>query len=494
MRRLRALAVTGGQAHSLGRIQCTTRSVCQSLPSAEIAMLRPARLLLALAALVLGATISTRRDAAAREPQTSGKLALVGGTLIDGNGSTPIANSVVLVDNGRITAVGRVGALAVPAGYTVINTDGMTVLPGLFEMHAHLMLVGHGNYAHWDSVYPARLQKDVIPIAAKQSLLHGVTSLRDLGGPLAPIMDTKRKIDRGELVGATIYTSGPFLQHAPYPGTEAFRWGINGVADARAKVNTLADAGVSVIKLIDQDEMTMDEVRAVVDEAHKRKLPVVAHAHRPEEIRRGLAAGVDDFEHTGLATAPEYPADIIEGLRARAAQGNRPPLYWTPTIAVLTNYGTRRDHPEYTEDPEWYAGLPADITADIKQSISRLDTLTYYRFVPNRRSTLATKFRQLRESGVRLLIGTDAGVPANFHGYATPEEMITWVQTYGMDPMETIRSATYWPALSLNVLDKVGTVDPGKAADIIAVRGNPLTDITVLRRVELVVKAGKRVK
>ena len=461
---------------------------------------RSQRLVAALAlALALPGGLLVARSAAARTPshalaQPAGPIALVGGTLIDGNGATPIANSVVLIANGRITAVGRVGQLAIPAGARIVRTDGMTVMPGLFEMHAHLMLVGHGNYAHWDSVYPARLENDVIPVAARQSLLHGVTSVRDLGGPLEPIMNVKRKIDRGELVGATIYTSGPFLQHAPYPGTEVFRWGINGVADARAKVNKLADGGVSVIKLIDHDEMTMDEVRAIVDEAHKRKLPVVAHAHRAEEIRRGLAAGVDDFEHTGLATAPEYPPDIIEALRARTAQGNKPPLYWTPTIDVLTNYGERRDHPDYVNDVRWYDGLPKDIASDVQQSIVRLDTLTYYRFVPNRRSTLATKFKQLRETGVRMLIGTDAGVPANFHGYATPEEMITWVRIYGMDPMDTIRAATYWPALSLGVLDKVGTIEVGKAADVIAVRGNPLTDITVLRNVELVVKSGKQVK
>ena len=184
----------------------------------------------------------------------------------------------------------------------------------------------------------------------------------------------------------------------------------------------------------------------------------------------------------------------MDGLRARTAQGNRPPLYWTPTIDVLTNYVTRRDNPGYVNDRRWYDGLAADIRADVNQSIVRLDTLTYYRFVANRRSTLAPKFRQLRESGVRLLIGTDAGVPANFHGYATPEEMITWVKTYGMDPMETIRAATFWPALSLGVLDKVGTIEVGKAADIIAVRGDPLSDITLLRRVELVVKGGVRVK
>ena len=454
--------------------------------------LRRSIVLLAIpAALLVVGTAAARQSPRAA---AGSMLALVGGTLIDGNGGAPISGSVILVSDGRIAAVGRVGQLAVPAGATVIKTDGMTLLPGLFDSHVHVMLVGHGNYAHWDSVYPGRQAKEIIPAAARQSLMHGVTSIRDLGGPLEPIMEVKRRIDRGELVGATIYTSGPFLQHAPYPGTEVFRWGISGPADARAKVNQLADAGVSVIKLIDQDEMTMDEVRAVVDEAHKRKLPVVAHAHRPEEIRRGLAAGVDDFEHTGLATSPGYPADLLDALHARAAQGNKPPLYWTPTIDVLTNYTSRRDHSAYTQDARWYEGLPADIATDIKQSLTRLDTLTYYRFVPNRRSTLANKFKQLRESGVRLLVGTDAGVPANFHGYATAEEMITWVRSYGMDPMETIRSATYWPALSLGVLDKVGTVDAGKAADIIGVRGNVLADITLLRRVELVVKSGKRVK
>ena len=445
-------------------------------------------------ALAVSNAFGWRVAAAQQRPARGPSLALVGGRLIDGNGGPPIAKSVILVDDGRIIAVGHEGRLAVPVGATVISTVGMTVLPGLWESHAHLMLVGHGNYAHWDATYQARLAKDVIPVAARQSLMHGITSVRDLGAPLEAVMEVKRKIDRGELTGATIYTSGPFIQHSPYPGTEYFRWGVSGVEDARAKVKKLAEAGVSVIKLIDQDEMTMDEVRAVVDEAHAHKLPVVAHAHRPDEIRRGLAAGVDDFEHTGLATAWEYPADIVDALRARTALGNKPPLYWTPTIDVLTNYAARRDDPGYIDDPQWYDGLAPDIAADVKQSLTRLDTLTYYRFVPNRKATLVNKFRQLRESGVRMLIGTDAGVPANFHGYATAEEMITWVRTYGVDPMDTIRAATYWPALSLGVLDKVGTVDPGKVADIIAVRGNPLTDITALRRVELVVKNGRRVR
>ncbi|HXV85351.1 MAG TPA: amidohydrolase family protein, partial [Gemmatimonadales bacterium] len=243
----------------------------------------------------------------ASPPLAAQTTALVGGTLIDGFGAPPIRNSVVLVQGERIQRVGTVGDLPVPRGATVISTEGMTVLPGLWDMHVHLMIVGHSDYAHWDSTYPAQFESVIMPAAARQLLWAGVTSARDLGGPLEASIRVRDAINAGRIPGPTVYVSGPFIQHAPYPGTEAFRWGVSGEADARAKVRRLADAGVNLIKLIDQDQMTMEEVRAVVDEAHQRRLPVIAHSHRPEEIRRGLAAGVDGFEHTGLQTAPEYP-------------------------------------------------------------------------------------------------------------------------------------------------------------------------------------------
>jgi len=421
-------------------------------------------------------------------------LALVGGTLIDGHGGTPVANSVILVDGDRIVGVGQVGTLAVPTGTPIVSTEGQYILPGLWDMHVHLMLVGHGNYAHWDSVSPPLWERVIIPAAARQSLMAGVTSVRDLGGPLDELLAVKRRIAAGELQGATIYTTGPFLQHAPYPGTERFRWGIAGVADARAKVKRLADAGVDAIKLIDQDQMSMEEVQAIADEAHARRLPVVAHAHRPEEVRRGLQVGADDFEHTGMQTAPGYPADVLTRLHERTAQGAKGPLWWTPTIDVLTNYVRRRDHPEYLDNPRWYQYLPEPVVRDIRGSLARLDTLSYYRFVPDRGPTLQPKFRQLRESGARLLIGTDAGVPGNFHGYATPEEMVTWVRQYGMDPMETIRAATYWPAIAMGVGDRVGTVSVGKMADLITVPENPLESIETLRHVTHVIQRGRQVR
>ena len=111
-------------------------------------------------------------------------LALVGCTLIDGFGSTPIRNSVILVRGERIASGGQVGILAVPADAEVISTEGMTVLPGLWDMHVHTMIDGHADYEHWDKTYPSRLEKDVMPASARQLLMAGGTTARDMGGPL----------------------------------------------------------------------------------------------------------------------------------------------------------------------------------------------------------------------------------------------------------------------------------------------------------------------
>jgi imidazolonepropionase-like amidohydrolase len=431
---------------------------------------------------------------ASSQTRSTNVKALVGGTLIDGYGSMPLRNSVVIIEGERIKAVGQVGTLAIPPGAEVISTEGMSVLPGLWDMHVHLMINGHSDYAHWDKTYPPLMETVIMPASARQLLMAGVTSARDLGGPLKASVAVRDRIRKGEIPGPTLYISGPFIQHEPYPGTEYVRWGVNGVDDARAKVTTLADAGVDVIKLIDQDQMTMAEVRAVVDEAHKRKLPVVAHSHRPEEIRRGLMAGVDCFEHTGLATAPEYPAEIIAMIRERTAKMSLGPLFWTPTIQGLLNYEYVRDNPEQLDDPSWQVGLPPSIVDDIKQSLKNPGQLSYYQITPLRRPTLARKIAQLQESGVVLLIGTDSGIPMNFHSQTTWRELDAWVNTFNIDPMTTIRAATYWPSVAMRVSDQVGTVTEGKYADIIAVRGDVLRYISLLQDVDIVIKHGKRWK
>lgn len=421
--------------------------------------------------------------------------ALVGGTLIDGFGGTPLQNSIVLIEGDKIKAIGKIGEMEIPKGAEIISTEGMSVMPGLWDMHVHLMINGHSDYTHWDKTYtPPILEKVIMPSSAHQLLMAGVTSARDLGAPLQASINVRDRINKGELPGPTLYMSGPFIQHAPYPGTEAFRWGVNGEADARNKVRQLAKAGVNCIKLIDQDQMTMQEVLAVVDEAHKNKLPVVAHSHRPEEIRRGLKAGVDCFEHTGLSSAPQYPDDIMQMIKERTAQMNLGPLFWTPTVEGLYNYEYVRDNPEQLDNDTWHLDLPDSIINDIEKSLEHPGQLPYFQLNPIRRPTLELKVKQLKESGAVLLIGTDSGIPMKFHSQSTWNELDVWVNEFGLDPMYTIRAATYWPSVAMGVDKEYGTVSEGKYADIIAVKGDVLRHIDLLQDVDMVIKHGKRYK
>jgi imidazolonepropionase-like amidohydrolase len=424
--------------------------------------------------------------------EAADKKALVGGRLIDGLLGAPIANSVILVDGDTIEAIGTVDTLEVPAGYEVISTEGMSVLPGLWDMHVHLMINGHADYEHWHSTYPERFADEIMPASAEQLLLAGITTARDLGAPLDASLEVREGIASGRIPGPRLFISGPFIQHVPYPGREAYRWGVTGARDARNKVKRLAEAGVDVIKLIDQDEMTFEEAEAVVDEAHKHGLPVVAHSHRPDEIRRGLAIGVDNFEHTGLAAAPGYPADIIELLEERTATGRvrGGPLYWTPTVEGLWNFDQVIANPEHLDNDCWQRGLEADTIADIKQSIENPKELLYFDLTPKRKPTLINKVTQLREAGVVLLIGTDSGIPMKFHCQSTWNELDVWVNVMDIPAMEAIRSATYWPSKMMKVSDRWGTVSEGKYADIIAVRGDVLKHINLLQNVDFVMKGG----
>jgi len=444
---------------------------------------------LAVFALMEPATL-----AASAAPQEGAEpkptLALVGGQVIDGYEGPPIHDGVVLIAGDRIVAVGPRSEVEVPKGTPVISTEGMSVMPGLMDMHVHLMIVGHADYEHWDTTYTSQFRDVIMPAAAKQLLMSGVTTVRDLGAPLEDILEIKKRIEKNVIPGPRLFVSGPFIQHAPYFDYEKFvRWGVSGPEDARAKVQKLIDAGVDFIKLIDQDQMTETEVAAVVQTAHAAGKAVVAHAHREDEIRIGLKYNVDCFEHTGLATEPEYPADIIEGLKKRNQS-----LYWCPTVSPLnlTNY-TAQVFPERLDDPLWQEGLPPAIVKDIRDSLKDITHLDYFTLTFRRIPTLERKFQQLRETGVTLMVGTDSGIPANFHTDSTWRELDTWVK-FGMTPMQAIAGATRWPARFLKQEKNLGTLARGRLADVIAVRGDVLSNITLLQNVPLVIKGGVRVK
>ncbi|MEE4164186.1 MAG: amidohydrolase family protein [Woeseiaceae bacterium] len=420
------------------------------------------------------------------------RTALVGGRLIDGFGHAPINDSVILIYEDTILDVGTVDTLPVPDTYTVVSTEGMDLLPGLWESHAHLMLAGHADYAHWDATYADRLADEIMPASAVQLLLAGVTSARDLGAPLEASKSVKQRVDNGEIPGPRLFMSGPFLQAEVAEAESAFRWAVESAGDAEQKVALLDDSGMDIVKLIDQDKLPLEVARAIVDAAHARGMKVVAHSHRPDEIRVGLEIGVDNFEHTGLTTAPEYPPDIIAALRERTATGRIAggPLFWTPTVEGLWNFDRTVANPEKLDDSCWKRGLEEDTIADISGSIANPGQLGYTQLTPLRKPTLKRKIAQLREAGVVFLVGTDSGIPMKFHCQSTWNELDVLVRVMGLPVMDVIRSAVYWPAVMMGVDDELGTVSAGKKADIIGVRGDVLEYINLLQHVDFVMKGG----
>ena len=409
---------------------------------------------------------------------------LAGGRLIDGYGGQPIENAVIVIDGTTIRSVGTQTSVRIPDGAKIIDTNGYTMMPGLMDMHVHLMILGHGDYEHWFKTYASQWRDVVMPISAKELLMAGVTTARDLGAPLEDIVAVKKRIEADEIPGPRLFVSGPFLQHTAPPLEAKFRWEVKGADDARKKVDIVVDGGADVIKMIDQDQMTMDEVKAIVDQAHKRGKTVAAHAHRSEEIRRGLQAGVDCFEHTGLATKPGYEEDILQMIRERNAT-----LYWCPTMEGLFLFEQTEKYPERLDDQRLKRDLPPDMYKDVHDSLRNVSQLQYFALTPRRIPTLAGKFKQLRDAGVTIIVGTDSGIPLNFHFDSTWRELKTMVDL-GMPPMDAIRAATYWPAQLLKQ-PNLGTVAAGKLADIIVVDGDPLTDMTSLRNVVHVVKDGR---
>lgn len=441
---------------------------------------------------IVGAVSCLSGQGASAQPQVTPRLALVGGTLLQGPNGETVRDSVVLIDGDRIAQVGTVETLRVPPGYQRVSTEGMTVLPGLWDMHTHLQYSASADLNGWNARYLPQMERVIMPAIAEQLLLAGVTSARDMMAPIDAILNVRARIARNEIPGPTMYVAGALLEHAPPAGAESYRWPVSGVDDARAKVNRLADRKVDVIKLLCVPDMAQAEADAVVRQAHERGLMVAAHGRTDDEIRKCLAAGVDDLQH--LSPQAELPDDIVAAIRARVRQG--PPLYWTPTVGGPINNRYLRDDPEPLDDPSWQRGLPRQAVDDVRSSLRDFPRLLKERpaQVAQDEPLYRRKFSQLRGAGVELLVGTDSGNPGHFHPYATWLELDAWVNHFGIQPADAIRRATLLAARVMKVERDYGTVEAGKYADIIAVKGDPLRQIAVLRDVAYVFKHGRRYK
>jgi imidazolonepropionase-like amidohydrolase len=402
--------------------------------------------------------------------QPKSKLALVGGMLLDGYEVPPLHHAVVLVEGDRIVAKGRVGEIAIPPDAKVIDTSGRTMLPGLIDLHVHMMILGHGNYARWFPwIREKNLVEQVMTISAKQLLMAGVTSAADLASPLKESIAVRDKINRREIPGPRMWMSGPWITRTlgSYP-PDMFE----------VKAENLIKAGVDIVKLY---PLTAEQYRAVMAVARKHGKRVHGHISSPQTTRDAMRAGVDVLTHVG--TRPPYDDELMREI-VETGQAV------TPTAGLrFAIYPATVDFPERLQDRRLKEDFPPEIYQEVQNSFQNFHALGYFQNMDRIMDFGPAVVRKWVESGAVIGMGTDSGTPMNFHTEALWREMKLFVD-YGMKPQRAIASATRINARLLGRARDLGTIEPGKLADIIVVEGNPLFDITALGRVEVVVKDG----
>lgn len=391
------------------------------------------------------------------------------GRLIDVRGGRTLTGQSILVEGDRITQVGA--NLKAPDGARVIDLSGSTVLPGLIDSHTHVLLQGDVTAADYD----VQLLKESIPyrairatVAVRTALMNGFTTLRDLEteGAMYADVDIKTAINRGIIPGPRMFVATrAFAPTGTYP-LLGYSWElrmpegvqiVDGADAIRRAVREQVKYGADWIKYYSDRQYFMkngalhsmvnftdEEAGAMVNEAHRLGRKVAAHAMGREGIESALHAGVDTIEHgDGL------DEEMIDLMVRRG-------VYWCPTIYVGVWVAEGRP-------PIWN----------------------------NMRDLEAVAFGKALKKGVKISFGTDVG------GFAWTENQakeFTYMVKYGMTAMQAIQSATTVGAQLLDQQDKLGAIEAGKFADIIAVSGDPLKDVTELQRVRFVMKGGEVVK
>jgi imidazolonepropionase-like amidohydrolase len=423
------------------------------------------RIRFAVAALALA--IAVDHVSAQQADSTPTRTAVRAGRLIDGRGGPPVANAVILIDGDKITAVGP--GLAIPANARVIDLSRSTVLPGFIDAHTHVTSQPRDYY---EDIF----RKSPIDVAitahvyAKRTLEAGFTTIRDVGSAEFIDIALRNAINRGDIPGPRIQAAtltvgstgghGDLSGFSPYLKFGTFSGVADGVDDIRKLVRFEVKNGADVIKMIASagvlseeesvgaPQYSQEEMSAVVEEAAMWGRKVAAHAHGAEAIKRAIKAGVASVEHASLIDD--------EGIRLAKERG---------TYLVMDIYNDDYIMAEYKR-----LGFPQKIL-DKEARVGRLQR---------------ESFRRAVQAGVKLAFGTDAGVyPHGWNGKQFAKEV-----EFGLTPMQAIQTATVNAADLLGWSDKVGSVQPGRFADLVAVSGDPLADIHELERVSFVMKGG----
>ena len=400
--------------------------------------------------------------------------AIKGSALIDGTGSPPVQNATVVVVDDRIQDAGPADKVSVPADAEVIDARGMVLLPGLIDCHDHLSSFSYELASRWGLTEPRSLRHLRIAGVLKETLETGYTAVRDAGGLDAGF---RQAVDEGLVPGPRLRVSLGFITPTggmadrtspsghvpPTPIDSSLPSGVaNGPEAMRVKVREMVRAGADAIKtattggasssagLGPKDMlMTRGELEALVDEAHSLGRRVMCHALVGPGLRAAIEAGVDSIEHGAYL-------DEDPDLLGMMAERN---VFYVPTFSVYLYHGER--------------GTP--------HGRARVADLT-----PHHRESL----RLAIEMGVKVVAGTDAG--GWVHGNNAQE--ISCLVDNGMSPMQAIVAATGHGAQCLGMDADIGTLAPGKKADLILVDGDPLSDVSILEQgksVKMVMKDGR---
>ncbi len=401
-----------------------------------------------------------------------GPLAIVGATLIDGTASSPVLDSVVIVDNGRIVSVGTRASSRIPRGATVFDASGKTLLPGLWDMHAHFEQV------EWGAIY----------------LAAGVTTARDVGNELEFIVAVRNALREGRGLGPQLLLAGVVDGSGPTAlGVER----VDSRADAERWVAEYKKAGFEQMKIY--SSVKLEEVKAVSDAAHRAGMTVTGHIPNGMDIFQGVDAGMDQVNHIEYLLTPLPPhappgASRDERLQALASVDVNGPeaareieflkqhnTVVDPTLALYEWLYHPVDQPVSTFEPG-VAGVAPELAQPLNSAgVSTDAAAVMHRIFTNEVAMIGA----LHKAGVRVVAGTDQAIP----GHSLHREIELYVQA-GFTPLEAIQAATSVPAQVMGLGKDVGTVEVNKRADLIVLDANPLDDIHNIRTVEFVVANG----
>ena len=442
--------------------------------------------------------------AQAQESPTAAVLAFSGGRVIDGWGGAPIENAVVVVRGNKIEAVGPAASVAVPSGARTIDVSGMTLLPGLWESHGHLMHIGEGDPEQFPAAYAARA-KEIMGAVARLTLLSGITTFRDTGGPLDEQLALRADIEAGRTLGPRLFLAGPILHQRKIDPRESRNFKhypdqpnmIATAKEAHATVEALIKRGVDQIKVYGFWDLEL--LREVTATAHAANIGVDADVRHIIAYRTAIEAGVDRLHHVFTADAlSDYSDEDIRLLvRGERPTGTGPMAnilrgpYIVPTIEMRQAYARAAAFPELLEHPRFAHQFPPDIYEHLRKTWSNPAAIPWGIGAAERVKVAKQKLSRFIAAGGReqIVAGTDAGSPLNVHPPLLRE--IRNLHEAGLTAMEAIQAATLRPAQMQGVLDKLGTISPGKLADLVVVDGDPLQDLSVIEhRLVLVVKDG----